>query len=153
MRPFVPTLLAALLAAPALGAIQRADTLLDLELDQLSRIKVQTVTSVSRTAEPIGASPAAVFALSRDDIRRSGATSIPEVLRLVPGVTVQRIDANKWAIAIRGQNDRFFNKLLVMIDGRVVYDPLHAGVYWDVQDTVLEDVDRIEVIRGPGATL
>ena len=124
--------------------------LLELEPEQLMNIKV---TSVSRTAEPLAASPAAVFALTREDIRRAGATSIPEALRLVPGVTVARIDANKWAISIRGENARFFNKLLVMVDGRVVYDPLHAGVYWDVQDTVLEDVDRIEVIRGPGATL
>ncbi len=96
---------------------------------------------------------AAIFVITQEDIRRSGATSIPEALRLVPGLEVARIDENKWAIGSRGFNGRFDNKLLVLIDGRSVYTPLFSGVYWNIQDVMLEDVDRIEVIRGPGATL
>jgi iron complex outermembrane receptor protein len=91
--------------------------------------------------------------ITNDDLRRWGVTNIPEALRRVPGIEVARIDANKWAITSRGFNSRFANKLLVLIDGRSVYTPLFAGVYWDSQDVVLEDVDRIEVIRGPGGTL
>ena len=86
-------------------------------------------------------------------IRRSGARALPEVLRMVPGLQVARIDANKWAITIRGLNARFANKLLVQVDGRAVYTPLFGGTYWDAQDVMLEDVERIEVIRGPGATV
>src|SRR6185503_11456156 len=98
-------------------------------------------------------SAAAAYVLTNEDIRRSGVTTIPEALRLVPGVEVARITSNTWAITIRGFNERFANKLLVLIDGRSVYTPLFAGVYWDIQDVVLEDIDRIEVIRGPGGTL
>ncbi len=126
------------------------EDLTTLGLQELLKIKV---TSVAKVTSNVSRSPAAIFVLSQDDIRRSGATCIPEALRLVPGVNVARIDANKWAISIRGINSRFFNKLLVLIDGRTVYDPLQAGVYWDAQDTLLEDVERIEIIRGPGAAL
>ena len=111
------------------------------------------VSTVSRTESTVGRSPAAVFVVTNEMIRRSGARTIPDVLRLVPGVQVAQIDANKWAVTIRGFNDRYANKLLVQIDGRSVYTPLFAGVYWDVQDVVLEDVERIEVIRGPGAVV
>ena len=111
------------------------------------------VSTVSRTESTVGRSPAAVFVVTNEMIRRSGARSIPEVLRMVPGVQVARIDGNKWAVSARGFNGGFANKLLVQIDGRSVYTPLFAGVYWDVQDVVLEDVERIEVIRGPGATV
>jgi iron complex outermembrane receptor protein len=124
--------------------------LTELSLEELMDVEV---TSVSKRAEPISAAAAAVFVLTQEDLRRSGATSIPEALRMVPGVEVARIDANKWAISARGFNGRFANKLLVLIDGRSVYTPLFSGVFWDVQDTMIEDVDRIEVIRGPGATL
>jgi len=111
------------------------------------------VTSVSKRAQKLADAAAAIFVITQDDIRRSGASSIPEALRMVPGLAVARIDENKWAIGSRGFNGRFDNKLLVLIDGRSVYTPLFSGVYWNVQDVMLEDVDRIEVIRGPGATL
>ncbi len=111
------------------------------------------VTSVSKRTQKVADAAAAIFVITQEDIRRSGATSIPEALRLVPGLEVARIDQNKWAIGSRGFNGRFDNKLLVLIDGRSVYTPLFSGVYWNVEDVMLEDVDRIEVIRGPGATL
>ncbi|MFQ5478634.1 MAG: TonB-dependent receptor plug domain-containing protein [Candidatus Binatia bacterium] len=124
--------------------------LIDLDLEELMAIEVY---SVAKRVRSLGDSAAAAYVLTNEDIRRSGATSIAEALRLVPGVQVARIDSNKWAITVRGFNERFANKLLVLIDGRSVYTPLFAGVYWDQQDTLLEDVDRIEVIRGPGGTL
>jgi iron complex outermembrane receptor protein len=133
-------------------------SLLDLNLDQLSRQSVLVpaldtqVTSVSRQESTVGHSPAAVFVITQEMIRRSGATSIPEVLRMAPGIEVAKVDSNTWAVSARGFNGRFSNKLLVQIDRRVVYTPLFGGVYWDVQDVVLQDVERIEVIRGPGTT-
>ena len=111
------------------------------------------VTTVSRTPEPAVDVPAAVFVLTQEDIRRSGATSIPQVLRLVPGLQVARISGGTWAIGIRGFADRLARSMLVLIDGRAVYSPLFAGTYWESQDTLLADVDRIEIIRGPGGTL
>ncbi len=111
------------------------------------------VTSVSKRAQKVGDAPAAIFVITQEDIQRSGARNIPELLEMVPGLEVARIDENKWAIGSRGFNGRFDDKLLVLIDGRSVYTPLFSGVYWDVQDVMLEDVERIEVIRGPGATL
>jgi iron complex outermembrane receptor protein len=91
--------------------------------------------------------------ITQEDIRRSGATGLPELLRLVPGAEVARIDSDHWAIGVRGFGGEFSKSLLVLIDGRSVYSPLFAGVYWQVQDTLLEDIDRIEVIRGPGGTI
>lgn len=111
------------------------------------------VTSVSKKAQKLSDSPAAIFVITADDVRRSGVTNIPEALRVVPGLDVARIDANKWAVTARGFNGRFANKLLVLVDGRTVYSPVFSGVYWETQDLMLEDLDRIEVIRGPGATL
>jgi len=121
-----------------------------LEIEELMKIRV---TSVSKKEERIAEAAAAVFVLTQEDIRRSGFTSIPEALRMVPGLEVARLDAHDWAISSRGFNDVFANKLLVLMDGRSVYTPLFSGVFWDVQDTLLEDLDRIEVIRGPGATV
>lgn len=112
-----------------------------------------TVMSVSKTSEKLMDAPAAIYVLTNKDIKRSGATSIPELLRLVPGVQVARLNTGSWAISSRGFNSNLANKLLVLIDGREVYNHLYSGVYWDVQDTMLEDIDRIEVIRGPGAAL
>lgn len=126
------------------------EELTELPLEQLMAIEV---TSVARQAQPLAQAAAAVFVLTDEDIRRSGVTSIPEALRMVPGLQVARIDAHRWAISSRGFNNEFANKLLVLIDGRSVYTPLYSGVFWDMQDTVLEDIDRIEVIRGPGAAL
>jgi iron complex outermembrane recepter protein len=112
-----------------------------------------TVMSVSKTNEKVGNSPAAVYVLTNEDILRSGATSIPEALRLVPGIQVARSNNSSWAISVRGLNSGLANKLLVLIDGREVYDALFSGVYWDIQDTPLADIERIEIIRGPGASL
>lgn len=111
------------------------------------------VTSVSRRSEKLTQVASAVFVITQDDIRRSGATSIPEALRMAPGVEVARIGTDKWAINIRGFNGRFADKLQVLMDGRSVYNPLFSGVQWELQDTLIEDIDRIEVIRGPGAAV
>ncbi len=122
----------------------------DLSFDELSRVQVMTA---SRKAEALQDVASAAFVISGDDIRRSGATSIPEALRLAPGVDVAKIANNKWAVSIRGFNGRFANKLLVMMDGRSIYNPSFSGVWWENEDTLLEDIDRIEVIRGPGAAM
>jgi iron complex outermembrane receptor protein len=121
-----------------------------VSLEDLMNIKV---TSVSKKEQKMSQAAAAIFVITQEDIRRSGATNIPDLLRLVPGLDVSQINANSWAIAARGFNTQFENKLLVLIDGRAVYTPLVGGVNWDTQDVPLEDIDRIEVIRGPGATL
>ena len=126
------------------------EDLLDLSLQELMQIEI---TSVSKKSQKLSNAAAAIYVITAEDIKRSGATSIPEALRLAPGLDVARIDSNKWAISSRGFNGRFANKLQVLIDGRSAYTPTFAGVYWEVQDTLMEDIDRIEVIRGPGAAL
>ncbi len=137
---------------PALAApeVDEVAALKNLSLEQLMELEVQ---SVSRSAQPAGEAPAAIHVITQAHIRRSGARSIPEALRLAPNLQVAQTGARSWAISARGFNAPFSNKLLVLMDGRTVYSPLFSGVFWDVQDTVLEDVDRIEVISGPGATL
>jgi iron complex outermembrane receptor protein len=122
----------------------------NISLEELINIEV---TSVGKKETTLLRSPAAIAVLTQDDLRRLGATSIPEALRAVPGLQVARISGNRWAITSRGFNDEYSNKLLVLVDGRTVYTPTFGGVYWNAQDLVLEDLDRIEVIRGPGATL
>lgn len=129
---------------------QNLPRLAPLGLEKLMEIEVTTVT---RTESTVGQSAAAVFVITQEDIRRSGATTIAELLRRVPGMTVTRMDANKWAISSRGFTERFGNKLLVQIDGRTVYNPVFTGVFWDVVEYPLEDIDRIEVVRGPGASV
>ncbi|HTV07846.1 MAG TPA: TonB-dependent receptor [Candidatus Aquilonibacter sp.] len=129
---------------------QSENQLKQLSLAQLGDVEV---TTVAKLPEEVWQTPAAVFVLTQDDIRRSGATSIPELLRLVPGVDVAREQSDQWAVGVRGFNSQFSKGLLVLIDGRSVYTPLFEGVYWDVQDLVLDDIDRIEVIRGPGGTI
>ena len=121
-----------------------------LSLAELGQVKI---TSTSKQPEEVWRTPAPVFVLTSEDIRRSGATSIPELLRLVPGVQVSRSQSDEWAVGIRGFASGFSKGLLVMIDGRSVYTPLFEGVYWDVQDLVLADIDRIEVIRGPAGAV
>ncbi len=126
---------------------------IDLTRASLEDLMNIDVTSVSRKEEKLFQTAAAVYVITQEEIRRSGLTTIPELLRLAPGLTVARIDGNKWAVSARGFNARFANKLLVLIDGRSVYSPETSGVYWEVLDVVLENIERIEVIRGPGGTL
>lgn len=142
--------LAAAGAVPAFAAIPSPQELKRLSLEELMQVEVY---SASRRREPTQTSPSAIFVLTNEDLRRARVTSVPEALRLVPGVQVGRVDANKWAVSMRGFNSREANKLLVLIDGRTIYDPLFSGVLWEAQDVMLEDVDRIEVIRGAGGTL
>src|SRR3989475_6688301 len=124
--------------------------LTQISLEDLGEIEVTTASK-----EPVKASqtPAAIYVITQEDIRRSGATSIPEALRLAPGVEVARIDSNTWSLGVRGFGSALSRSVLVLIDGRSVYTPLFAGVYWQVQDTLIEDIERIEVIRGPGGTI
>jgi iron complex outermembrane recepter protein len=136
--------------AAGFSAGQKAVDLTEMSLEDLMKVQV---TLVSRKPEKMTEAAAAVYVLTHDDIRRSGATNLPDVLRLVPGMQVARIDANKWAISARGFMDFYANKLLVLIDGRSVYSPIFSGVLWESQDVFLWDVDRIEVVRGPGGTL
>lgn len=152
----LPVLILRLLVFGAPGSAAETNTqitaaaqLKHLTLEQLMNIDV---TTVSRQAEPWFTSPSAIQVITYEDIRRSGATSLPEALRLAPNLMVAQVDSSTWAISARGFNTTVANKLLVMIDGRTVYTPLYAGVFWDVQDTLLEDIDRIEVVSGPGGT-
>jgi iron complex outermembrane receptor protein len=138
-------------ASAAIGdTAATADDLKKLALEDLMNV---VVTSVSRRAEPLSEVASAIQVITQDDIRRSSATSLPEALRLAANLQVAQVDSRQWAISARGFNNTIANKLLVMIDGRTVYTPLYSGVFWDVQDVPLSDIDRIEVISGPGATL
>jgi iron complex outermembrane receptor protein len=142
---------AAAFALPAAAQpMSVAANLADLSLEQLGNI---VVLSVSRREESLAEAPASIYVITSDEIRRAGVTSIPEALRLAPNLIVARADANQYAISARGFNNVLANKLLVMIDGRTVYTPLFSGVFWEAQDVVLEDIERIEVVSGPGATL
>jgi iron complex outermembrane receptor protein len=145
---------------------ENIDELLNLaekDVSQLSQVHTsgntgspaldQPVSTVERQASTVGKTPAAVFVITNEMIRRSGAQTIPDALRMVPGVQVAQISSDEWAVSARGINSQVTNKLLVQIDGRTVYDLYYGGVLWDVQDLILEDVDRIEVVRGPGATI
>ncbi len=138
------------LLALSAGPARAEDDLLDLSLEALMNVEV---TSVSKKAENKQLAAAAITVLTAEDLRRGGFTSVPEALRMVPGVQVARIDASRWAISIRGFRQEFSNKLLVMIDGRSLYTPLFGGVVWAEQNFAMEDIERIEVIRGPGGTI
>jgi iron complex outermembrane recepter protein len=148
--------LAALLAGICLAATGRTHetgsprSLADLAFEDLLDF---SVTSVSKKQTTLRNSPAAISVITPEETRRLGITTLAEALRLAPGMNVARINANKWAVSARGFNGQFANKLLVLVDGRAVYTPTFGGVYWDVQDVMMEDLDQIEVIRGPGATL
>ncbi len=140
---------------PRAGLAQSLEDLGRMSIEDLSDIEV---TSVSKRPEPVSQAPASVYVLTNDDIAQSGATSLPEMLRMAPNLEVAQISPSDYAISSRGllgnvADQNFPNKLLVLIDGRSVYSPLYSGVYWDVQDLVPEDIERIEVISGPGATL
>lgn len=140
------------LAASGQGAeapVPPAEDLSELSIEELLDLEV---FSVSRKDQPQFRVASAVHVLTGEDLRRSGVMSIPEALRLVPGMSVARLNANRWAITCRGFSEYYANKLLVMIDGRTVYSPIFSGVMWEENDVMLEDLDRIEVIRGPGAT-
>jgi iron complex outermembrane receptor protein len=141
---------ALLTAAPAVAQPLPTDDLKRLSIEELMRIDV---TTAARRSEPIGITPAAITVITSDDIRRSGVTTIADALRLADSVHVAQTSNASWNITARGFNQGTANKLLVMIDGRTVYSPLFTGVFWNTVDYVLEDIERIEVIRGPGATL
>jgi len=129
---------------------EQANSLKELSLSELGNIQVTTAT---KEPAAVWKTPAAIYVITHEAIMRSGATSIPEALRMAPGVEVARIDGDKWSIGIRGFGSRLCRSVLVLIDGRTVYTTLLAGTYWEVQDTVMNDIDRIEVIRGPGGTI
>jgi iron complex outermembrane receptor protein len=143
-------LLAFLMAAAPASAQSKPVDLGVTSLEDLMNMEISSANRKEQRAEDV---PAAVYIITHDDIRRSGMTSVPDLLRLVPGVQVAQINSNKWAISVRGFNGLYSNKLLVLIDGRSVYNPLFATAFWDTEDLMLEDVDRIEVIRGPGASV
>src|SRR6266496_1413683 len=136
--------------AQTYAASRAPSELKKLSLEELLNIEV---TSVSRRPEKLSETASAIQVITQEDIRRSGATSLPEALRLASNLQVAQVDSRQWTISARGFNNTLANKLLVLIDGRTVYTPLFSGVFWDVQDTMMEDIDRIEVISGPGATL
>lgn len=149
----LPALMVLFVASESLagaGNIKVPDDLTRLSIEDLMAIEF---TTLSRKAQLVSETAAAVFVITEEDIRRSGFTSIPEALRMVPGFQVGRISADKWAISCRGFNGWFSNKLLVLIDGRTVYNTIFSGVYWRSIDVLMEDISRIEVIRGPGASL
>jgi iron complex outermembrane recepter protein len=129
---------------------QKGADLANESIEDLMNIKV---VSVSKTEQKLSRAASAVFVITPDAIRRSGATNIPDLLRMVPGLDVARINANTWAISVRGFNGRFSNELLVLLDGRSIYTPTFGGVFWEVLDLPLNNVERIEVIRGPGGSV
>lgn len=143
-------MLGTLAAWPGWAQQPKGADLSQASLEDLMNIQV---TSVSKKEQKLSKTGAAIFVITQEDIRRSGASNIPDLLRMVPGVNVAQIDASTWAISIRGFNDLYANKVLVLIDGRSVYSPDFGGVEWDEQDVPLEDIDHIEVIRGPGGTV
>ena len=134
----------------ASGLARGDDHTVDVNRTSLEDLMNMEVTSVSRKGEKLSQTAAAVYVITQEEIRRSGANNIPDALRLAPGLQVARVNSNEWAVTSRGFNGLYSNKLLVLIDGRTVYTPLFSGVHWDTQDLVMEDIDRIEVIRGPG---
>lgn len=138
-----------LLCMPSRAGGQTVD-LTALAIEDLLEIEV---TSASRHEQKLSQAASAVYVITREDIRRSGVTTIPDALRMAPGVHVAQLGASQWSVSVRGFGGRFADKLLVMVDGRSVYNPVFSGVYWEAVDLPLEDVDRIEVIRGPGGAL
>jgi iron complex outermembrane receptor protein len=141
----------ALAAIPSSGFAQaQVPNLSQASIEDLMNIEVTTAARKEQRAADVAA---AIFVITRDDIRRSGMTTIPDLLRMVPGVQVAQINSNKWAVSVRGFNGLYTNKLLVLVDGRSIYNRLFSGVLWDAEDPMLDDIERIEVIRGPGAAM
>jgi iron complex outermembrane recepter protein len=138
-----------LVASPAAAQVLQPD-FMQLNMEELLDLEV---TSVSRKPQKVSDAAAAVFVITQQEIRRSGATSVPDVLRMVPGLHVARLDVNKWVVTSRGFSSVYANKLLVLVDGRTIYNQLFSGVMWQSHDVPLEDIERIEVIRGPGASI
>ena len=143
-------LILAVLPAPASDGKPEPADLTKLSLEDLLRVEV---TSVTRRNQALSHSAAAIYVITSEDIRRSAATTVPELLRTVPGLLVARLDGSKWSVASRGPGGRYVANLLVLVDGRTVYTPLFSGVMWEDHEFVLEDIERIEVIRGPGAVV
>jgi len=137
-------------ASATVTTAAETEQLIGLSLEELLQV---TVTTVSRRPQTLSSSPAAIFVVSQTDIQRSGARTLPDILRMVPGIQVAQVDSSTWAVTARGPNGIFANKLLVLMDGRTLYSPMFSGVRWDVQDTDLSSIERIEVIRGPGAVM
>lgn len=142
-----PAAYASAALAQPLPADPEFDAILASDLAEL------TVTSVSKTAQKLNDAPAAVYVITQEDLRRTGVTTIPDALRMVPGLQVAQAASNRWAVSARGFNGVFSNKLLVMMDGRSIYTPIFSGTYWDDQSTLIADIERIEVVRGPGASV
>ena len=143
----------AVVIAPGLSAeasANQGNEYLDMDIAQLMSI---TVTSVAKKEQALQDAAADILVITQEDIRRSGVTTLPEALAMAPGMQVAKINSNKWSVSTRGFAGYTSNKTLVLIDGRSVYSPAYSGVFWDMQNTLLEDIDRIEVIRGPGGTL
>jgi iron complex outermembrane receptor protein len=143
-------LCAAIITASASEAVAEDVDVNAMSIEELANVEI---TSASKKPEALSETAAAAFVITHDDISRAGATTVPDMLRLAPNLQVAQVASSTWAIASRGFNGTLTNKLLVLIDGRSVYTPLYGGVYWDMQDVMPADVDRIEVISGPGATL
>jgi len=139
-----------LMSVVSSASVQQTNDYLEMSLEELSNVEVNLAT---KKEESIFTVPSAAYVLTSEDIRRSGATTVMEAMRLVPGLNVAQLNAHTWAISSRGFNQQYANKLQVMIDNRSVYTPLFGGVYWDMQSLMIEDVERIEVIRGPGGAL
>ncbi|HEX9788676.1 MAG TPA: TonB-dependent receptor plug domain-containing protein, partial [Candidatus Binatia bacterium] len=150
--------LALVFVALSSSAVAQTNTQVASDIGALKKLAFEEllnleITTVSKRTERLVDAESAVQVITAEDIRRSGASSLPEALRLAPNLQVAQVDSSRWAISARGFNSTTANKLLVLIDGRTVYTPLFSGVFWDVQNVMLEDIDRIEVISGPGATL
>src|SRR5581483_9998214 len=143
-------LVLALATSPLFSQTSSTGDLTEVNLEDLMNIEV---TSASKKDQKLSRTASAMFVITREDIEHSGSTTLPDLLRMVPGVQVAQINASKWAISIRGFNGQYSNKLLVMVDGRTVFTPTLSGVFWDTQDLAIDDIERIEVIRGPGASV
>ena len=155
MKPVLMRALACevVLFASTLLAAQAQSAQADLTALQIEDLMNVDVTSAAKKEQKLSQVPAAIFVITQEDIRRSGATNLPDLLRMVPGLDVAQINPSTWAISARGFNGQYSSTLLVLIDGRTVYTPIFSGVFWDAQDVPLDSIERIEIIRGPGAAI